>query len=120
MYKDEGNQWMKKKHLKKELNSAYDCYSYALKFLDDAYEKRQNHTEDEKDMHEDLDKLKSLLLSNRAQASFTLKNYRFCLTDCITSIAFWNKNIKAHFRKCKVISFIQTHTYIHTYKCIHL
>ena len=37
MYKDEGNEWIKKK-TKKEQQDAINCYSHALTFLDKAGE----------------------------------------------------------------------------------
>lgn len=104
MYKDEGNEWIKKK-TKKDLNSAYDCYSHALKLLDDVFRARDSGEGvlDARDANADLEMIRSQILANRAQCSLTLKNYRYCITDCITSVAYWPQNIKAHFRLCKAL-----------------
>lgn len=102
MYKEEGNEWMKKK-VKKDLKEAIIRYTHALGFLD-ADDKEQEEKEDDEptvvllDEEEDDDKekkkgikadnsntknnvLRSQILNNRALASMHLKNYGTALGD---------------------------------------
>lgn len=106
MYKDEGNDFIKKKS-KKDMNEAYDRYSYALTFILKASEARNNDSEHIKDKDVDLNLLRSQILSNRAQASLNIKNYRYCITDCDNAIKFWSSNIKAYFRKAKALLMLK-------------
>ena len=107
MYKDEGNEWMKKSD-KKSLHEAYDRYTHALTFLDKALIARKSgEGEDPKDVNEDLAKHRSIILSNRAQSSLSLTNYGSCKKDCEQAIALWQGNIKAHYRKCRALYLLK-------------
>ena len=108
MYKEEGNEWMKKK-VKKDLKEAIVRYTHALSFLD-AADKEDDTKEDEpqvvelvdneddskkeevtlKDVEvndevksniEDKNILRSQILNNRALAAMHLKNYGTALGD---------------------------------------
>jgi hypothetical protein len=103
MYKEEGNEWMKKIKEKKSVTEAYNCYSHALNLVNEAFEQMQKsdaegksvdessdskNREEEEDEEEkkrkktaDLIKLKGQIFSNRALASLTLKNYGSCYRD---------------------------------------
>ena len=128
MYKDEGNEWMKKGD-PKSLHEAYDRYTHALNILEGiAVAATSGATSDEQNAErkefladlqakanvsttestiatdeEDTTQLKSLLFSNRAMASLSLKNYGTCKKDADAAIALWSGNIKAHYRKCKAL-----------------
>lgn len=102
MYKDEGNEWQKKKD-KKSLNEAYDRYTHSLGYVHKAELARTNGQEDPKDVTVDLLQLRSQILSNRAAVSLTLQNYGSCKRDCNLAIDSWSGNVKAHYRKCKAL-----------------
>ena len=140
MYKDEGNEWMKKSD-PKSLHEAYDRYTHALNILEGiAVAASSGVTSDEQNVErkefladlqsksnesmattktntttttasveptieteEDTKQLKSLIFSNRAMASLSLKNYGSCKKDADAAIALWSGNIKAHYRKCKAL-----------------
>lgn len=102
MYKDEGNEWIKKK-TKKEQQDAINCYSHALTFLDKADAARKDGTEEEADKTVDLRKLRSQIMNNRALACMNLKNFGMALRDINTALLLWNQNIKAHYRKVKCL-----------------
>jgi hypothetical protein len=106
MYKEEGNEWMKKSD-KKSLHEAYERYSHALSYLDKAEAARSKGTEEEKDQAEDLQKHRSQVLGNRAQCSLTLANYGSCKKDCDAAIACWAGNVKAHYRKCRALFLLK-------------
>lgn len=98
LYKDEGNEWMKKK-VKKDLKEAIIRYTHALSFLDaddktkeSGEEEEEEPTvvqldEDEEDQKEgatdviDKNVLRSQILNNRALASMHLKNFGSALGD---------------------------------------
>ena len=80
MYKDEGNEWIKKK-TKKDLNEAIARYNHAFTFLDEADLNRKNDTEEEGDKGVNLHQVRSQILNNRALASMQLKNYGSALRD---------------------------------------
>lgn len=102
LYKDEGNQWLKK-GTNKDFQEAFSRYTHALTFMDKADQARADGTECEADRKVDLKKMRSQILGNRAQASLNGTNYGRCYKDCDTAIALWPENIKAHYRKCKAL-----------------
>jgi tetratricopeptide (TPR) repeat protein len=102
MYKEEGNQWIKK-GTKKDYFEAYARYTHALTFMDKADQARTDKTESAADSKVDLHKVRSQILSNRALASSSVANYGKCYKDCDKAIALWPGNIKAHYRKCKAL-----------------
>jgi len=108
MYKDEGNEWIKKSDVK-SLREAMGCYTHALSFLDKADEEDANMTVCEVDEQalETRRRLRSQLLSNRALASLTLRNYGTCRRDCEEAIRIWNGNAKAHYRRCKSLVMVR-------------
>ncbi len=71
MYKDEGNEWIKKNTLK-DTNEAIIRYTHALTFLDG----KDVNCEDPVALE-----LRSQILSNRALAAMNNKNYGTALTD---------------------------------------
>lgn len=105
MYKEEGNEWIKKVSTDKNANKeAYDRYTHALTFMKQATEARQQGTEDERDASRtDSHILYSQIYSNRALTSLYIHNYGSCKKDCDASIALWAGNMKAHSRKCKAL-----------------
>jgi hypothetical protein len=103
MYKEEGNEWMKKSD-KKSLSEAYIRYSHALTFVDKADAARADFSDAEtEDRAVDLKKLRSVILSNRALASLNITNYGKCYKDCDKAISLYPSNMKAHYRKCKAL-----------------
>jgi tetratricopeptide (TPR) repeat protein len=120
MYKDEGNEFMRKKTVK-ERHEAIKRYSHALTLLDAADEARKEGTEDEADKAVNLFHLRSQIFNNRAMALMFLKNYGLALKDltkvpllssstahgCLCcscqALLYDPENIKAHYRKCKVL-----------------
>lgn len=105
MYKDEGNEWMKKTD-KKSLTEAVDRYTHALGLV----EKAQQDSDKSK---EDVMKLKSQILGNRAQAHLTLGNLGSAKRDCFLSIACWPENIKSHYRLCKALYLLKQYELCH-------
>ena len=99
MYKDEGNELLKKF----EYDESMRKYDYAMSFIDKADELRQNGTEAEEDKTIDLLQLRSQLYNNKALISLQLRNYRSVINDTNLAIKYWNKNIKAYYRKCKAL-----------------
>eukprot|EP01031_Cornospumella_fuschlensis_P040716 gene40716-49651_t len=106
MYKDEGNEWMKKK-TPKALQEAFNCYTHAMTFVEKAKHARQTGSEDPKDAPADLGLLHSQLLSNRAAASLTQKNLRQCRLDCTLALEQCATNMKAHYRLCKATHLLK-------------
>ena len=130
MYKDEGNEFMRKK-TSKERHEAIKRYSHALTLLDAADEARREGKEDEADRAVNLFQLRSQVFNNRAMALMFLKNYGLALKDltkvpfplpppsscppsrlfllheahgcCSQALLYDPQNIKAHYRKCKVL-----------------
>eukprot|EP01038_Epipyxis_sp_PR26KG_P006204 gene6204-8543_t len=101
MYKEEGNDWMKK-NKPKAYHEAFDRYSHALSFLKQEYDSmKDNDGKSSEISPEELAKLHSQVLSNRAQASLALKNYGSCRNDCTLAIRLWPANFKAHYRRSK-------------------
>lgn len=80
MYKDEGNEWIKKNSAH-DWNEAIIRYNHALGFLDKADSARIDGIEDEKDKLIQLNELRSQIINNRAQASMNKKNYGTALKD---------------------------------------
>jgi hypothetical protein len=80
MYKDEGNEFMRKK-TKKERHEAIKRYSHALTLLDAADAARRDGTEDEADRSVNLRHLRALIFNNRAMALMQLKNNGLALKD---------------------------------------
>ena len=148
MYKEEGNDWLKKGD-KKSLHEAYDRYTHAINVLDgiaqaavsgastfnpttgettapkihdegrstiaslypselQPREDRQNSMLS-KDMNEEELMLRSQIFSNRAMVSLSLMDYGSCIRDADSSILHWQKNIKAHYRKCKSLGNLMLH-----------
>lgn len=106
LYKEEGNQWLKK-GTKRDFIEAYNRYVHALDFMDKAEQARLDGTECTTDSTADLKMIRSQILSNRALASLNLTNYGKCYKDCDKAIAFWPQNIKAHYRKCKALNILK-------------
>jgi tetratricopeptide (TPR) repeat protein len=117
MYKDEGNEFMRKKTVK-ERHEAIKRYSHALTLLDAADEARKEGNEDEADKSVNLFHLRSQTFNNRAMALMFLKNYGLALkdltkvslipspvTDLIIpqALLYDPENVKAHYRKSKVL-----------------
>lgn len=101
MYKDEGNEWMKKTD-KKSLKEAYDRYSHAI----DLVEKAEKEP-DSPHPKQDIMKLKSQIFGNRAQCSLNIGNLGSAKKDCFMSITFWPENIKVHYRLCKAFYLLK-------------
>ena len=106
MYKEEGNQWIKKS-TKKDYEAAFDRYSHALTYLDKADKAREDGTECTSDSTADLKMIRSQILSNRALSSLNLTNYGRCYKDCDRAIYLWPGNLKAHLRKCKALYMLK-------------
>ena len=146
MYKEEGNDWLKKGDMK-SLHEAYDRYTHAINVLDgivqaavsgaSSFNATTGETTAPK-IHDESNStiaslypsellprakcgdtsspsetlkisqeesmLRSQIFSNRAMVSLSLMNYGSCIRDADSSILFWSKNIKAHYRKCKSLS----------------
>jgi hypothetical protein len=109
LYKEEGNQWVKK-GTKKDYNEAYTRYTHALTFMDKADQARADGTEATSDSTADLKMIRSQILSNRALASLNIANYGSCCRDCDAAIVLWFENIKAHYRKCKALLMLKKYT----------
>lgn len=95
MYKEEGNEWLKKKTTK-EVIAARDQYTYALEFVF----KAMAESIDE-DKRAELSLLGSVILSNRAMTGLLMQNYGMCVADASQSLRGWPDNVKAHYRKSK-------------------
>lgn len=108
MYKDEGNEWMRKKD-KKSLLEAYIRYTHALRFVADAESARSAGSEDPKDAAADLLQLRSQVLSNRAAVNLSQQNYGSCKKDANAAISAWSGNVKAHYRLCKAHFLLKDH-----------
>ena len=102
MYKEEGNQWIKKT-TKKDYEEAFDRYSHALTYMDKADKARADGTECQSDSTADLKMIRSQILSNRALSSLNVTNYGRCYKDCERAIYLWPGNLKAHMRRCKAL-----------------
>ena len=96
MYKEEGNEWVKKKSIK-DVREAFNCYAVAIGHGNKALE-----ASDSTDMAE-IYSVQSVLYANRAMCSITLKNFRAAYVDACKSLQFNSGNIKAHYRKCKAL-----------------
>lgn len=105
MYKEEGNEWIKKKS-PKELHAARDQYTYALEFVTKAIAEHNSTT----NQLFELQQLQSIILSNRAQSALLLQNYGECLTDANAALSVWPDNVKAHYRKCKALFALKRFT----------
>lgn len=135
MYKDEGNEWIKKGDTK-SMHEAYSRYTHALNVLDGAVlaaasgvtseEKNEERKTFLADLQQksssaaaaaaaaeptaeeaDTTQLRSQILSNRAMASLNLKNYGSCRNDADAAIKLWSDNIKAHYRKTKALCMLK-------------
>eukprot|EP01041_Mallomonas_annulata_P008942 gene8942-18500_t len=104
MYKDEGNEWIKKSTVKNQ-KEAYTRYTIALDHIKTA----ESSCSDE-NIKLQLPILKSQILSNRALSSINLKNYGSCRRDADLAISIWSKNIKAHHRKCKALLILKKYS----------
>lgn len=104
MYKDEGNEWMKKTD-KKSVKEAVDRYTHALGFVTKALA-----GEDPGASLDELMLIKSQLHSNRAASHLTLQNYGSCKKDCEVAIAAWGQNIKAHYRLCRSLFLLKQYS----------
>ena len=80
MYKEEGNQWIKKPKVEDKY-AAIDCYNRAIEFLTKAREIRGSEQEDPKDAEIDIDKMQSQLISNRCMVQLQLKNYGVAIKE---------------------------------------
>jgi hypothetical protein len=148
MYKEEGNDWLKKGD-KKSLHEAYDRYTHAINVLDgiaqaavsgaSTFNATTGETTEPKihdeststiaslypsellpredrqnsmvptEMSEEESMLRSQIFSNRAMVSLSLMNYGSCIRDADSSILHWQRNIKAHYRKCKSLGKSMLH-----------
>lgn len=97
------------KEYKKNMNEAYDRYSYAITLIQQAKVARIQCQENEKDKQINLNEIHAILLSNRAQASFNIKNYRYCINDCIQAIKFNPLYIKAYYKYAKALQMLKKH-----------
>lgn len=106
MYKDEGNEWMKKTD-KKSIQEAYERYTHAVGYIEKA--------EKELDLHPaaDVAKLKSQIFGNRAQVNLIRANYGSAKRDCFVAIGCWRENIKAHYRLCKSLYMLKQYELCH-------
>lgn len=96
MYKEEGNQWIKRK-TPKDIREAFNCYAVGIGHGDKALSE---------DRVADIDQIypiMSTLYGNRAMCSLQLKNYRAAYVDSCKALQFNCSNIKAHYRKCKAL-----------------
>lgn len=128
MYKDEGNELMKKsegpppaevkkmtdtqrrrqrEEQVKKYYEAFNNYTHALTFVDQADKARATGTEDPQDASVDLLRLRSQILGNRAMSSLILCNYGTCCKDSLAAILCWPQNVKAHYRKCKSLVMLR-------------
>ena len=80
MYKEEGNEWMKK-NTRKDYHEAIARYSHAFSFMDEADRARKEGSEEERDRGVNLQHTRSQIYNNRALASMQLKNYGIALKD---------------------------------------
>lgn len=80
MYKNEGNEWIKKSTVE-DKHAAVECYHRALEFVTSAREVRGSEAEDPKDAGIDIDRLQSQIISNRCLVQLQLKNYGFAIKD---------------------------------------
>lgn len=108
MYKEEGNDWIKKNN-KKAFQEAYDRYAHALGFMDRALVEHSSGQEMAESLQE-LYVLKSQILSNRAMASLSLANYGSCRRDCDIAVRIWPGNVKGHFRRCKALYLLKQYS----------
>jgi len=85
MYKDEGNEWLKKNTIK-YIQEAYKRYTIALQHL----EKLEPHISGQRCFarRSDEEQLKSQLYSNRAFASLKMRNYGECVKDADSVFCF--------------------------------
>lgn len=95
MYKEEGNEWMKKK-APKDMREAFSCYSVGI-------DKGEKALEDRVADLGEIYPVMSTLYANRALCSLNLKNYRVAYEDSTKSLQFNSANVKAHYRKCKAL-----------------
>lgn len=109
LYKEEGNDWVKK-NTKKSFSEAYDRYSHAITFLDKADKARLAGTECIPDQNVNLKEVRSQIMSNRALASLRLLNFGSCVKDCSIAIDLCPQNLKAHYRKCKALIQLKKYT----------
>lgn len=96
MYKDEGNEWMKKK-TPKDTREAFDRYAVGIGYAEKAL--AQNDSSEYADIYAVL----SQLYANRSMCSLGLKNYHAAFVDACKALQFNSGNVKAHFRKCKAL-----------------
>jgi hypothetical protein len=104
MYKEEGNEWTKKKGAK-DMRAAFDCYAQGIAHAERGLAEAAagaGAQADEGDT-EGLYAALSALYSNRALCSLALKNFRAAHVDSIKSLQYNAGNVKAHFRKCKAL-----------------
>lgn len=80
MYKDEGNEWLKKP-TQKDRHEAILRYCHALSFIDNAITARESGTEAEVDKSVNLLQLKSQIINNRALVYMNGKNYGLAIKD---------------------------------------
>lgn len=104
MYKEEGNEWIKKKTepITDNLHQAFERYTHSLAILDQADNARKlGGPASEPDIDVDLEILRSQILGNRSLVHLNLKNYGYCIKDTELSIKHWPENMKSHWRRCK-------------------
>jgi hypothetical protein len=96
MYKDEGNQLLKKG----DDNEALSKYDYALSFL----------IKNENDISKnEISILKSQILSNKSLIQLNKKNYKLAIQFAQESIDDWKQNMKAHYRKCRALLLLRNY-----------
>ena len=99
MYKDEGNEWIKKGDAK-SLREGINIYMHGLSLLLNAQEGRQQQQQQEED-EQDTRTIMSQVHGNIALAHLQLKNFGSCLKAADMSLRYGPSNIKAHFRRAK-------------------
>ena len=101
LYKDEGNEWMKKGD-RKGWKEALLLYLHALSFV---------KKEDEEEWGSEKRKqLLSVVHSNIALAHLNLKNFVLCSRSAEKAILLWPGNVKAHYRRCKALASLHRHS----------
>lgn len=107
MYKEEGNQWIKKPKVEDKY-AAIDCYNRAIEFLTKAREVRGSEQEDPKDAEVDINKMQSQIISNRCMVQLQLKNYGVAIkeADLVSSILVATTTSLLQILFCAVIAVL--------------
>lgn len=107
MYKDEGNEWLKRgKDDKKSCRESINLYLHALSFLTKEEQQPQVQEVEEEERQQQLI---SQLHSNIALANLHLGNFGSCMRAAELSLRYWPGNCKAHYRRAKALSSLHRH-----------